>query len=178
MCSGDSFIQRTMSLLSIFRRPSSALGLGLQGGRKRSSALKEQPGSPGEGWALSMNQSRLCAPQFLGPDSGARLLNYWTIPITPHSGPRINQEVNQRRVAGVQSTLPQALDTPALTTLKPGASVSRWRGIALVWGLSGFQAPSYSPHWEAGEYCSCFSRTLAQGQLFIVFQLEKQPFRS
>ena len=171
-------VQRTMGLLSIFSIPSSALGLGRKGGRKHSSALKEQPGSQGEGWALSMNQSRLCARQFLCPDSGARLPSYWTIYITPHSGPRINQEVNQRSVAGVQSRLPQALDTPALTTLKPGASASLWRGIALVWGLSGFQAPSRSPHWEAGEHCSCFSRTLAQGQLFIVYQLEKQPFRS
>ena len=34
-------------------------------------------------------------------------------------------------MAGVQSRLPQALNSPVLTTLKPGARASHWRGIAL-----------------------------------------------
>ena len=68
-----------MNLFSTFSVPGSALGLGFQGGRKHSSALKEQPGYQGESWTLSVNKSGLCASQFLGPDSGARLFYFWTV---------------------------------------------------------------------------------------------------
>lgn len=114
--------------------------------------------------------------QALHPSSSALILGPDSSTTGPSTSPKPRGESEERGRGAVQTSSGTGHSCP--TTLKPGASASLRRGIALVWGLSGFQAPSRSPHWEAGEHCSCFSRTLAQGQLFIVFQLKKQPFRS